>query len=326
MIARGDLVTSNGCDNSGATAQIGTSVFNSNDNSPAYVGYMYGETYPYSSSNWTSNARFGSSFTWNGTNYTLVDDTVTTPNATHHYSCNVTTENGTCTEIRYVYYYYAKGSAKYYITLTGGDGIEQAMEKMQTNTNSSTTKIKIDTWYASNMNSVTNKLEDTIWCSDRSIGKYNGWTPTGAWGESSYKDYSLLFGAYERSNIASTSSTVKNQPSLVCTNVNDAFAVNKGNKKLQYPVALLSKDEIELAGGLADGLSTFYLNNGSSYWSLSPSFFSNVDARVFIVSNGNVGTPYVTIAEGLRPSIALKIGAEITSGDGTVTSPYVIKN
>ena len=64
--------------------------FNTSNNSPAYVGYMYGTVYPYSTSNWTSNAKFGSGFTWDGTNYKLTDATETTPNDTHHYSCNST--------------------------------------------------------------------------------------------------------------------------------------------------------------------------------------------------------------------------------------------
>ncbi len=322
-----------GCGNTGESTHInilGTNkfAFNTNSNSPAYVGYMYGTVYPYSTSNWTSGAKFGSSFTWDGTNYKLVDATVTTPDATHHYSCNSTDADATCTDLRYVYYTYNNNATKYYITLTGGDGVEETLIKMNTNTNNSNAKTQIDTWYASNMNTVTSKLEDTVWCNDRSIGKANGWSATGSWG-TDYKDNSILYGAYERSNYASSASTVKNGPSLICANRNDAFTVSNGNgnQKLTYPVALLTEDEMVLAGGLGGSPSQFYLNNGSTYyWSLSPSDFNYTGASGFYVINGSIDDRDVDVTGGLRPSVSLKPGMPVVSGDGTSTSPYVILN
>ena len=197
---------------------------------------------------------------------------------------------------------------------------------MNTNTNNSNAKTQIDTWYASNMNTVTSKLEDTVWCNDRSIGKANGWSATGSWG-TDYKDYSILYGAFERSNYASSASTVKNRPSLTCANRNDAFTVSNGNgnQKLTYPVALLTEDEMVLAGGLAGSQSQFYLNNGSTYyWSLSPFDFYYNDAFEFVVYNGYIDDYHVSNSCGLRPSVSLKPGTPVISGDGTVTSPYVI--
>ena len=317
------------CDNTGTDTHINISgtnmfAFNTNYNSPAYVGYMYGTVYPYSTSNWTSEAKFGSSFTWDGTNYKLVDATVTNPDATHHYSCNSTDADATCTDLRYVYYTYNNNATKYYITLTGGDGVEEALTKMNTNTNNSNAKTQIDTWYASNMNTVTSKLEDTVWCNDRSIGNgnNNGWIANGG----DLNTY-LYYGAYQRSNYASNTSTVKNGPSLACTNKNDAFTVSNGNgnQKLTYPVALLTEDEMVLAGGLAGSQSQFYLKNGSTYyWSLSPSYFNKYGAGGFYVSDGYISNIDVAYASGLRPAVSLKPGTPVIRGDGTVTSPYII--
>ena len=333
MIGQGDLITSDGCANKETDAYISVDVnetpqnmfaFNLNNNSPAYNGYMYGTVYEYDTSGWTSGARFGSDFTWDGTNYTLVDDEATTPNSTHHYSCNVTSESGMCQELRYVYY--VTGSAKYYITLTGGDGIEEAIEKMQANTNDSNAKEKIDTWYASNMTGVTNKLEDTIWCNDRSFGdgNNNGWIANGG-DLSTY----LYYGAYQRSNYASNGSTVKNQPTLACANKNDAFTWKNGNgnQKLQYPTALLTEDEMVLAGGLASSANTFYLYNGNTnYWSLSPSNFSFGHASEFTLGNdGFLGYGIAYYSYGLRPAISIKPGQLITKGTGTTTDPYIVE-
>ena len=327
MMQPGDLIiTENGCDNTGTDTHISLSgtnmfAFNTSYNSPAYVGYMYGDVYTYNSGAAVFGAYYGSGFTYSNGTYKLTNPSTTIDN-THHYTCNLTTAEGTCATIRY--YYYVNSNLNYYINLTGGDGVEEALKKMQTNTNNSNAKAQIDTWYASNMTGVTNKLEDTIWCNDRSMGNgnNNGWIANGG-DLSTYLNY----GARERSNYASNSSTEKNQPSLACTNKNDAFTVNNGNgnQKLQYPVALLTEDEIVLAGGLAGSSSTFYLNNGSTnYWSLSPSDFDTCIIDEFVVYYGNIFDLYVTNTYGLRPAVSLKPGTPVVSGDGTTNNPYKI--
>ena len=328
MIGRGDLVTSNGCNNETTNTHISVEVngtpqnnftFNDSFNSPAYVGYMYGDVYTRNSGAATSGAYFGSSFTWDGTNYKLVDP-VTTKNNTHHYTCDLGTADGTCTTLRYYYY------QDYYVNLTGGDGIEEAMTKMQTNTNDSNAKDKIDTWYLANMTSYTNKLEDTIWCNDRSFGdnNNNGWIANGG-DLSTY----LYYGARERSNLAANTSTVKNQPSLACANKNDRFTVNNtnGNGALTYPTALLTEDEMVLAGGFSGLGSSFYLYNGPTYyWSMSPSYFSDYRAIEFFVYYGDLNNDGVDFyIPGLRPAISLKPGQLIVKGTGTVADPYVIE-
>ena len=314
------------CANTGTDTYINLSgtnmfAFNTSYNSPAYVGYMYGDgdVYTFNSGEATSGAYFGSSFTWDGTNYKLVD-AVTTKNNTHHYTCNLGAADGTCTTLRYYY------NQNYYVNLTGGDGIEQAMTKMQTNTNDSNAKDKIDTWYLANMTSYTNKLEDTIWCNDRSVGdnNNNGWIANGG-DLSTY----LYYGARERSNYASNTSTVKNQPSLACTNKNDRFTVSNadGNGALTYPVAMLTNDEIVLAGGLeGTTYASFYLNNGSIYWSMSPYSFSYAYAYGFnVFSYGYLGGNRVGNYYGLRPAVSLKPGMPVVKGTGTASDPFVIE-
>ena len=324
MLGQGEKIADNSCNNTGTDTQISLSgtttfAFNTSYNSPAYNGYMYGTAYNVVSGDYTDGAYFGSGFTYDGTNYTLVDATTTRDN-THLYTCNLTIADGTCTTIRYYY------DENYYVNLTGGDGIEEAMTKMQTNTNDSNAKDKIDTWYASNLTSYTNKLEDTIWCNDRSMGDGNnkGWIANGG-DLSTY----LYYGAKQRSNYASNTSTVKNQPSLACANKNDSFTVSNanGNQALTYPVAMITEDEAVLAGGLSGTQNTtFYLNNESYYWSLSPYGFNVNRANGFVVSYGGVIDNYVDNPRGLRPAVSLKPGTPVISGDGTVTSPYIIGN
>ena len=321
MTQRGESLGT-GCENSDTATQItlsGTNTFPfSGTNlykSLAYNGYMWGDVYEWTNSATTSGAYYGTGFTWDGTNYTLTSAKVGY-DGTHHYTCNQTNAEGTCSSIRYYYYVYSTNN-NYYITLTGGDSIEKAIEKMQTNTNPSNAKQQIESWFATNMTSYINQLEDTIWCNDRSITTKAGWDPTG-----NVTASSLYYAGYDRFYNTHT-------PSLACTNKNDSFTWKNasGNQKLNYPVAMLTVDEMMLAGGTGS-TGTFYLNSGSNYyWSLSPSNFGDNAANGFYVSNGGIynaggGVGY---ANGLRPAVSLKPGTSVASGTGTVSDPFVIE-
>ena len=318
-----DSTLGTGCNNMGTSTGItvnntNTFAFNTSYNSPAYNGYMYGDVYTYTNGV-VSGAYYDSTFIWDGTNYKLTDNATTTKSNDRHYSCGEPTKTATCASLRYYYY------NNYYITLTGGDGVEEALVKMQTNTNDSNAKDKIETWYGSQMNTVTGKLEDTIWCNDRSFGdgNNNGWIANGG----SLTTY-LYYGASERSNYAQNTSTVKNQPSLACANKNDRFTWKNtaGNGALDYPVGMLTEDEMVLAGGVAGKGSYSYLSSGSYYWSLSPSnFFFNNSAYEFRWNYSYIYYDFVNYTNGLRPAVSLKPGTPVVSGTGTVADPYVIE-
>ncbi len=178
---------------------------------------------------------------------------------------------------------------------------------MINNTTESTIKGAIDTWYQNNMADYTKKLEDTIWCNDRG---------------SRVDGSNTYFGAYDRAYTT-------HQPSLACTNVDDKFTVDakNGNGLLTYPVALLTADEIMLAGGKG-GIdnSSYYLYTNTSWWTLSPANFSNNSASDFHTSpNGYLHYSYIVNPYGVRPALSLAPGTKITSGDGTMNNPFVVK-
>ena len=317
------------CDNMGNDTRITVNVagtptdkfkFNEDNKSPAYNGYMYGTVYTYSTTGWISGRKYGSSFSYNGSTYQLVDP-VSSANATHHYSCNLTDGEGRCEEIRYQI-----NNSSGYIILTGGDGIEEAITKMQTNTNSSIVKQRIDSWYAANMTSYTNKLEDTIWCNDRSVatGNNNGWISNGG-------DLStfLQYSPRARSGYGGGDYSLTGNPSLVCANKNDRFTVSneEGNTSLTYPVGLLTQDEYALAGGITNTANVnYYLYNGDSNWLISPvDFYGNKSNQFYFFTNGSLGYNATTLEFALRPAISLKKGQNISNGSGTATDPYVIE-
>ena len=314
----------NECTNTTGTAtQIGTSAFNSNYNSPADVGYMYGTRYSYSSGTGTG-WYYAPNVTYSNGIYTLVSkgsynvETKSDISGTnlnyHHYTCGSTTET-TCASVRYVYY--VSSSTAYYITLTNGKKVEDALDEMLTSSTDSTIKTTIDTWYAANMTSYTNRLEDTPYCNDRTIYQLNGWNPNGG-STTSYLYLSPHGRAY---------STYA--PSLTC-NTNDAFTVSasNGNGKLTYPVGLLTSDEIMLAGGkIGSSNTTYYLYTNQNWWSGSPNYFTVSNANEFYVySSGNLTSDYVRLARGVRPAVSLKPGTKFASGGtGISTNPYVVE-
>ena len=325
LIYNGVPAEDGSCNNTGTASQLAsTSAFNSSYNSPAYVGYMYGAVYTAVSKNLSRQSEtyvYGNDVNWDGTSYTLADTTTSSSWATdyktlatkYHYTCFNTT--GTCTEVYYINYFVSSSSA-YYLTLKDGKDIEDAKEEMFVNTTDSKIKTVIDSWYALNMTGYTNMLEDTVWCNDRTI------TSGPLYSKDANSTGASYFGAYLR-NVSSIG------PSLTCTEKLDSFTVSssKGNGSLIYPVGLLTADEYTLAGSGNKGYSkTSYLHTGQNQWSLSPAFFSNVNARGFsLYSSGALSNDYVNPARGVRPSVSLKLGTLISGGDGSVNSPYIIE-
>ena len=188
------------------------------------------------------------------------------------------------------------------------------------NTTNSTIKTKVDTWYKNNMTSYTSKLEDTVFCNDRS------YITSGS---------NLGFGAVTRLESKKT-------PTLKCQNTKDKFTVNtsNGNGALIYPVGLITADEIAYAGGVyATKNASFYLDNDYWYWTMSPTVYYGevIDGETGAVSsepivywqgpndNGSFNAYQVNKeTAGVRPVISLKSGATVT-GSGTATNPFVVE-
>ena len=112
LIYNGVPSDSGACNNTGTSSQIGTSAFNLNYNSPAYVGYMYGTVYTLTSkdlSSQTDTYVYGNDVIWDGTNYSLNENTMTssswsTDKATlatkYHYTCF--NDTGICDKVYYI--------------------------------------------------------------------------------------------------------------------------------------------------------------------------------------------------------------------------------
>ena len=104
--------------------------------------------------------------------------------------------------------------------------------------------------------------------------------------------------------------------------------------KLNYPVALITADEVAMAGGRAyyNGAyspnSNYYLYNGNYFWTLSPSYFNSYSslANVWLVMPSGCLSPWYRVAYsfGVRPVINLRADTMITKGDGSSLNPFVV--
>ncbi len=272
---------------------------------------VYDDTYKY---------LFGNDVTWDGSKYTL-KDTFTSTNlwdtdkatiaTKYHYTCFNTT--GQCEQIYYLIDFDGEYRYADYLILDDGENIETAKEDMFSNVESSDIKQLIDSWYAENMTSYTAKLEDTLWCNDRTL--YSG-SIVGKDFDAGTEEPYLYFGTHNR--IAVTYS-----PSVVCPNSKrDGFTVSTdtgGNGALTYPVGLLTADEIMLAGGNANPNSNYYLYTGQGYFSLSPDSYFLGRGIYGVSSKGALAS-----GGGVRPAVSLAPGIRTSRGDGSTNNPYVI--
>ena len=185
------------------------------------------------------------------------------------------------------------------------------------NTTDSTIKTIIDNWYKGNLNTNYGKYLSTtaVYCNDRSTSDNKN------------------FGAYTRLLTNKT-------PSYDCTATEDKFTVDSstGNGKLTYPIALMTADEVSFAGGVygTNAPTWYYKNsaNGSStgstwWWLLSPRRWDGGFAVVFgVYGSSNPGYLYyynVNNTNGVRPAISLKSCIKYSTGNGSASDPYTIK-
>ena len=192
-------------------------------------------------------------------------------------------------------------------------GIPNARE----NTTDSTIKTIIDKWYKDNLNTNYGKYLSTtaVYCNDRSTSD------------------NYEFGAYTRLDTNKT-------PTYDCATTEDKFTVDTstGNGKLTYPIALMTADEVAFAGGVdATNAETWYYYNSANksstgstwWWLLSPHFWDDRDAFVFGVdgssSPGRLSSYRVGSTYGVRPAISLKSCIKYSTGNGSASDPYTIK-
>lgn len=67
------------------------------------------------------------------------------------------------------------------------------------------------------------------------------------------------------------------------------------------------------------------MHSGFYYWTISPAGTNSIPCLAAMYTNGGIGSDGVGASFGIRPVISLNSTATVGSGDGTLTSPYVIE-
>ena len=203
-------------------------------------------------------------------------------------------------------------------------GTTGSLENNRLNTNDSTIKTYVDNWYKNNLTAYTKYLsKDAVYCNDRNLASGQTYSTTSRF---DYAPYERIF--------------TNKQPTYNCTNMSDAFSVNNTSAKLDYPVGLMTIDELSYAGGqawtkLTAPYAWYYTNaNGeSSYGSvefctLPSNGWDGTVSYVWFVrgsdSPGRLNGGFVDSSFLVRPSVSLSSCNLISRGDGSANNPYVV--
>jgi hypothetical protein len=206
-----------------------------------------------------------------------------------------------------------------YIGYMTGQANATSYAMAHSNSNNSTIKSFVDSWYAENLVQYTSMMsKEAGFCNDRSVSYGLG-----------YGKADTGYGARDRGGRSFT-------PTFNCAQTNDLFTYNstKGNNKLAYPVGLLTIDEAIYGGNHisekdGDFITGGYLKTDSSWWTLTPHGYGvSANAHYMKARKDNFNVVYysaVTSINGVRPVINLKSDVEVSGGAGTSTNPYIIK-
>ena len=315
--------------------------YNTRYQDPTYVGYMYGDSFSneeiisdethYTILSALTKYYFADSYEYDVTNKVfklkMSDENKKMTYGTftemkdrfneYPYTCVSTSSAATCQALLKVNRINPNNEKNIYVNYISYPSI--SYEAIRKNNFDSNVKKIIDTWYKTNIvnNNLSSYIADNYFCNDRSLATNND-------GDGHNLVPSTYFSTDWRLSTSNSNKTI----SLTCDK-QDKFSVSTsiGNGKLTYPIALITADEIALAGGRTGYKnSNFYLRADNTYNTMSPSQFdSNAGtARVFyLYPAGDLSNwSNVHYAYGVRPVINLNSNVSITSGDGTMENPY----
>ena len=302
-------------------ASIGTSSYNANSDSLNSIGYMFNKTHSfYQKTMSNTNYLYGSSYTYNSetdtytitgetqiigdwqTGYDKLDNT--------HYTCWNTT--GTCKKINFLFH---TGYAEYtdytfssaiYIQLTKGKTVNEVVNELfyneDLNKYNSTVKSYLENWYANNLLSYNNYIEDNVYCNDIKIMDARGFEENGV------LTHRALLLDYSKEDIS-------------CNNQLHQFHTANNKAKLKYPINLLKDKEYKIIS---------YPNNYDLF-TTGKRFWVTI-GNLLIDDVGRSGTinnmwyfPFSSAKSNIRPVISLKPGVTITNGTGSEENPWIIE-
>ncbi len=243
--------------------------------------------------------------------------------------------------------YNAQYSDNTYVGYYYGAIRQNSHELTHTNEHRSTIAQAVENWFEkTTLNDVNrSKIDDnTGFCNDKK-------TQAGIWAEHGDRGYGTNGTGYQPAGrlIGSNSFKKIQTPTLKCSGAGatknnfekdddykrDYYTVEtaeRGNQALNYPVGLITSDEVVYAGGFGGQNNTkYWLWMAKDYWTMSPCYFNGSYAGVLNVDSGTLGSNYVNNNTfGVRPVINLKSTVEFTTNPdseelpGTINNPYIV--
>ncbi len=214
-------------------------------------------------------------------------------------------------------------------------------------TNPSTIAEYLNTWYGSNLAEYNQYIDqDAGFCNDRQkvtgvnssydagTGAGTSMTSYAAWGRVAKSGYVRQTQCPTlKCGVSATTATAQETSVAIdnATYKRDLFTktgATKGNELLQYPIGLITADEVLLAGGFfGTANDSYYLYTNQHYWTMSPYYLdNNGNAYVFRVNDdGDLrNTDVYSTGTGVRPVINLKANINFSGGNGSVDTPFVV--
>ena len=181
-------------------------------------------------------------------------------------------------------------------------------------------KKEVDTWYSKALGNTEydSKVIGGRFCSDSS-----GYKPASDYGFSdSWVSDGWIFLTYDRLGQTETGYTKENSPTLKCPATTESYG---GSYRLK--AGLIIADELVLAGESLYVDTDNYLSsiNRYNYYSMTPAAFIDNTPTVWNIYGDYLDSGgYVVDYQYIRPVINVSVSENFSSGDGTVSNPYVI--
>ncbi len=191
--------------------------------------------------------------------------------------------------------------------------------EVHTNTNDSSIKTTLDSWYKTNIvdKGYGDKVTTSVgFCGDRTLHS----------GDGINNNVHSYFGAYGR-HVNKTAQFTCPEPSRDLYTTTDSSI---GNKSLTYPVGLITYDELVFAGMDSRHINKLsWVYSTHDYWTMSPSYSDAASSHAsdWTLNNAGYLRPWTWVTDnyGARPVINLKSDTLITEGIGTANDPFVVE-
>ncbi len=183
----------------------------------------------------------------------------------------------------------------------------------------------LDEWYLTNISTIDASLlvSDEIFCNNTTISETENT-------KKYYHSKSLIPKIIDSDDSDEENTFIENL-SFVCTNQDDRYTLIDGsdfssNRVLDYPIGLLTMEDVMFAGGVYDiPNKKHYLNTGNDYWTMTPYSFDTEGNNIYIKSDGSISNASNSSNFDIIPVISISSSALVSSGNGKYDNPYIIR-